>query len=176
MAMFTRFGGLAVLFLLAVGAAPAHAQYDPSGDLNIPESNDSQRVPGREKVKQADPAETAAKEKVRNFLKQLVSGRYPDEFGQFFGDTVRVVNGSVTADASRDEVRRAVLAALAAGGRRQVQTGETSVKGKVVKASWTSSGNTGEPAPGSLGALFNDGQHSAVFTVDGDKIAAIEWQ
>jgi hypothetical protein len=165
---------LTLLFLAAGWAAPARAQYDPSGDLNVPESYDSQRVPA--KSKQTDPAEVAARERVRNFLKQLVSGRYPDEFGQFFGDTVRIVNGSVSADASRDEVRRAVLAALAAGGRRQVQTGETSVKGKVVKASWTSSGNTGEPAPGSLGALFNDGQHSATFTIEGDKIAAIEWQ
>lgn len=170
-----RFGGLLLLILAAAWAAPIRAQ-----DLGMPDGYETQQITSKDNdkdnAKKVDPAETAARERVRNFLKQLVSGRYPDEFGQFFGDTVRIVNGSVSADASRDEVRRAVLAALASGGKRQVQTGETSVKGKVVRASWTSSGNTGDPAPGALGALFSDGKHSASFTVDGDKIAAIEWQ
>jgi limonene-1,2-epoxide hydrolase len=134
-------------------------------------------APGRTEEKRAvDANPGAAKERVRSFLRQVMSGKYPDAVADYFGDDVKLIQANVARTATAREIRDAIQNTLAEKGRRETKLADIAADNNAVKVSWHSSGTLPDRSDSALANLIVDGDHSAVFVVDHDKIVSIQWE
>jgi hypothetical protein len=133
-------------------------------------------VPARPDQKRAvDANPGAAKERVRAFLRQVMSGKYPDGVADYVSDDVKLIQGRTARSATARDIRDAIQNTLAEGGRRETKLANIVVDNNAVKVSWHSSGTQPDRTDSTLANLIADGDHSAVFVVDHDKIVSIQW-